>query len=271
MAGRYGKGHRPNPGGHRVASSRLLLGAPRLAQTPPSASLEMYEPGVMDQGGSSACVGHASAMAIAVSLARAGAPLPWVPSPGNIYCVARCIERAGDAVPLLDNGSIPADAMMGISQWGVRPTRAPAPDGRNSDVDPATVNDEPALDELEQDAQTLLVGEYGVDMGALDAVTQLRAAIAAGYALTVALFVDSAFENWDPSKGPLGAPNRQDPNGGGHYLACTSYRTASDGRTILRGPNSWGVDWGIAGHWEGYADELGLSDVYVMSCRRVSR
>ena len=267
---KYGRGYRPNPRGHRIASSKLLLGIPKLAETPAEASLERFEVPIMDQGSTSSCTFHSSPMAICVTFAAAGTPLPWVPSQDDGYKLARCIERAGAPENLRDEGAIPADVMQAISQWGVRPSRAPAPDGRNSDVDPATVNDEPMLGDLEQDAQMLLVGEYAVDTSAPDAITQMRAAIAAGYALTLAVFVDTAFENWDPSTGPLGAPNRKDPQGGGHYLACTSYRTTPDGRTILRGPNSWGTSWGIAGHWEGYADELAPTDVYVMNCRRIA-
>jgi hypothetical protein len=295
MARKYGGpngyGHKPDKAGIRKSVRLLLHGKTtlvgaftpvQLAATPNEVSLEPFEPEIMDQGGTSSCTGHATSAGIATTvLAQAarnvpieGIPLP--PSPDGLYRIGRCEERllAGDNGPLLDVGTIPSAVMRGMSEVGVRPMGSRV-FGRNSDVDPATVNNEPTAEELDADAKGLVVGEYEIDPTADDFIALLRATLTKGFSICVAIFADTkgprSVENWDPATGPLGAPDRNDPDGGGHYILITSYRTAADGSTIFRGMNSWGEEWGLAGHWEGNEDfARGMTDIVAMNVRRAA-
>lgn len=260
-----GKGYTPDPARKRTQRPlRHLLGA---APAYPSAfSLEAYEAPILDQNACGSCTGHGTAQGIYVAFGAVGAPLPWVPSPGGIYTITRCLERPSIQTPLTDSGGSPADVMTAISNWGIRPMRAPSPQGFHTDVDPSNVNDEPKLDELGADALNVVVGEYRIDETAPDAVSQVCASIARGVPVGIGVFVDTGFENWDPSSGPYPAVDLTDPAGGGHWLCVTSYRIEG-GTTILRGPNSWGPSWGSAGHFEVTDAWLraAASDIYALN------
>src|SRR6185369_8329188 len=153
--------------------------------------------------------------------------------------------------PLADEGAIPSFVARAISEVGIRPRRHLDPDDRNSDVDFATVNDEPHAIDLELAGEVLIVGEYFLDERAPDYIAQLRACLAARIFVPFAIFADTigprSVEDWDPSTGPLDEPNAGDPHGGGHYILATGYRTTSDGRTELQFLNSWGRSWGLSG------------------------
>lgn len=239
---------------------------------PLAASLEQFEAPIMNQGQTGSCTGHGTAQGIVTAFAAKGDPMPFVPSPAGIYTVGRCVGRApghdGALAPLTDSGAMPADVMAGISLWGVRPMGAQAP-GRFSDQLDSRVNDEPTLGDLEDDAETLLVGEFRIDETAPDVVEQVCRAIAQGYPVGVGIFVDSAFENYAPGAVPIGAPNVNDPNGGGHWIVLTSYVTNAVGRRVFRGPNSWGPGWGDSGHF--VASEEWVRAAWDLYCLNVSR
>ncbi len=219
---------------------------------PREASLEQYEAPTLNQGNSSSCVGHSCAQAIYTAFAAAGMPLPWVPSPHGIYGVARMTERLpaadGTLPPLADEGTMPADAMTGVSSFGIRPIQAPTSDGRYSDVEPMNVNAEQSLKDFEDDAGRIITGEYRIDEKALDVVNQICAAIASGFPVVVGTMVDDAFERWSPGMAPIGAP---DPTKalGGHAIVIVSYKTDASGRRVARIKNSWGA-WADNGHAE---------------------
>jgi hypothetical protein len=269
FGGPGGYGHLPDPPGHLVSGFGLLRAAGS-AQTPTSALLT--PPDVMDQGETSACVGHATSGACQTSFRAAGKPLPFAPSPLGIYLLARCIDRqrnANGTLPaLVDGGSMPNQAMRGIAEWGVVPMGGPTPDGRRSDADPAVINREPTLQLLEDGSQLELTGYYRIDSVGAARVSDLRKALAAGHAVCFAVQVDDTFEGWSGGE-PLGAP---DPGRilGAHYLYAYGYRT-SGGATIVRFRNSWGSTWGIDG--DGDANEAfvaGMSDIYVMAVERTA-
>ena len=225
----------------------------------------------MDQGGTSSCTGHACAGAIATTLAARGSPIGFVPSPAGIYTLARAVDRVpgayGKVPALFDDGAMPSQAWKGINKWGVRPMKAPTPDGRNSDADPRTIDAEPLFSDLLLDAKHLFVGDYRIDSEGAQRVTDFCLALDAGYAVTAAVYVDSAFEAWTgPS--PLGRPDMTDREGGWHYIYFIGYRTDAAGSRLFRFRNSWGTSWGMDG--DGECDEdlvLSSGDAYVASVR----
>jgi hypothetical protein len=264
FGGPNGYGHVPDPQGHLVSSFHLTRAALAVA-TPPTVTLKAPTP--MDQGSTSSCVGHATSGATQTSFIAAGSPLAFAPSPAAVYLLARCVDRRpnpdGSLPQLADEGSMPNQAMRGIDEWGVVPMQGPTPDGRNSDADPAHINEEPDLATLERASQLELSGYYRIDTLGSARVTELRKALAAGHAVCFAVSVDEAFEDYAGAT-PLGAP---DANGilGAHYLYSIGYRTNA-GKTIVRFRNSWGPTWGLDGDGEGDENFIaGMRDIYVMA------
>lgn len=253
MSGKYGKGaKKDHPSKRTQKSSRELLGEPEA--TPPSGTLERFEAKTLDQGQSGSCVGHGTAQGVAISCASTGVALGFVPSPRTNYAVVRTLEKSAPTDALTDSGAMPADMMTALSGFGCRPIRPPTPDGRNSDIwtaadttaEPPNVNVDEDLGDLLTAGQKVLTGEYRIDETAADFLTQIEAAITAGYAVGIGIFVDSAFENWSPSAQPQGltTTNFSDPNGGGHWLCMDAYQTSQDGSKTYSGPNSWSDTYG---------------------------
>lgn len=280
---KYGKGCRKDPPHRRTQkSSREILGAS--PSSPPAASLEQHEAEIQNQGQSGSCGGHGSSQGITVACGAAGIDLGFVPSPDGIYKAIRCEERnastpAGqDPAPLQDTGIMPSDIPAALANWGVRKMRAPTPDGRNSDVygpddvgagQPTNLNTEPELADDEESRNDLVMGEYRIDETAPDFEDQVCAAIASGCPVGIGIFVDTGFERWGegwaPGRAPIASVDVNDPNGGGHWLVITSYRTLADGTRVYRGPNSWDKTWGDNGHFEmtGAALRQCISDALV--------
>lgn len=225
----------------------------------------------MDQGagdeGTSSCVGHATSGCGTTALAAAGTPLPWVWSPDGIYKNARAVDRTpnpdGTLPPLEDGGAQPNQAMRALGEWGVRPMRGPTSDGRNSDVEKASVNDEPKLGELEDEGATLIVGEYAITSTGKERVREMQTALANGKPFTAAIAASGdAFQGYTSGVlGPLGTDLD-------HYVYFDGYETADDGSIVFHGVNSWGTGWGESGrfrlHEAGVAE---LGDVVVFDIR----
>lgn len=262
MISKYAKGCRFDLPRHRTQKdARLAL--PRVAVLPDSASLEAFEyRPILDQNDCGSCTGHGTAQGIFVAMAAEGHPLGFLPSPKSIYALGRGLTRAADHAkdktlpPLTDDGAFPADVMRAISEFGVAPMQGPSPKGFNTDVDPSNVASEPNLGALIAAAKSLVVGEYRIDEKAPDFIRQVCAALSSGGSagrgvpVGIGVFVDQEFENWLPEDGPLSHVDLADPNGGGHWLVITSYRTDNVGRRVFRGPNSWTDGWGDKGHFE---------------------
>lgn len=257
-----GKGWRPNPRTHRrtlFGACRWTVGAWSAVTTPAAVSLASFAPEVFDQGQTGSCTGHGTATGLATTFAAGGAPLPWVPSPAEIYRNGRAIDRVrrpdGSLAPLADEGAEPNQVIRAIQALGIRSMRARPSDGRYSDADPATINAEPMLDDLELERLVVPVGERaiaGVGDGAIldQVVDGLRRALAGGFAVGLGVYVDTAFENWDPQTGPQGACDPNDPEGGGHWLCVIGYHTEPTGSTTFQIRNSWSRAWGLAGDIE---------------------
>jgi hypothetical protein len=216
-----------------------LLGAPAPRDLRDAAPL------VLDQGAASSCVGHGTSTGIVACCNTAGRPLGFVPSPCAIYTNAVALER-GDplAHPLRDQGSMPALAMRGLTEFGIK---AMAP-GILTDCHPENgILAEPDLLSLELEGEHLYVGWY--EIGNAD---EARQAIAAGAPVGIGTFVDSSFMRWTPGRAPIGTMNESDPDGGGHWTVLLA--SEPDGLFWLR--NSWGTGWGANG-------EALVSDAFV--------
>ncbi len=176
----------------RAKSSRLLLG--KEPPYPAAVSNRQFEKMLLDQGPIGSCGGHGTSHWLQVASGVQGVGLGFVPSPGGVYTTTRCLERValadGTLPPLTDSGIMPADLVLALSLWGVRPigelVSDPGGEVRNSDVDAANVNDEPDLEELEQEATHLVFGQYRIDERAPDVMGQTYAAISQVGALGVA-------------------------------------------------------------------------------------
>jgi hypothetical protein len=216
------------------------------------ASLAASRAATLDQGQNGACTGAGTSMILYVS---SGAKLPFFPSPRVNYGVVRILELPSATAPLTDSGAMPSDLIAVVNQWGIVPmgfgAKCPTPDGRNfdlwSDADtggssPANVNDKPDLLALETAGETLEVVPLRVDETSADFGAQLKASINAKTAAGIGIFVDTAFQNWDPSTGPIRSIDLNDPQGGGHWLELDYFYTLS-GELVLGGVNSWSDMW----------------------------
>jgi hypothetical protein len=245
---RYGRGARPSSRAKLAAafpaSSHQLIRRALLAPLPAAASLAQYEPTRLDQGSTSACTAHALAAAV-YTAAHGG--LTWVPSPDLEYKATRALERAilaasGATLPdLTDSGAELADAIHAMGEYGVAPM-GPQVEGRNSDVEASTVNDEIVVGRLEKSDTMIVTGEYRASGTGQSLYNQLCASIVSGFPVYVGAFVDTAFENLAVGQ-IAGAPDQSDPNGGGHAIFLDGYFTQPDGSRVWRLVNSWGPDW----------------------------
>lgn len=228
---------------------------------PPACSNEALEGAILDQNKTGSCTGHGTSQALQVSAAKVGAPLPFRPSPRGIYDNARLAE----GTTLTDDGAQPSDVVATLAAQGIRALVEPSPEGFASDVDASNVNAVPTLAEVAAEKQHLEPGAFRVDMTVPTWKAQLCAGVSQFGAAGIGIFVDTGFEGYTPASGPVASIDLSDPNGGGHWLAVTSYRTGTDGKVVFRGPNSWGPDWGDAGHYEITEDALSsaCSDCYV--------
>jgi hypothetical protein len=275
----HGKGaRRSHP--DKLAKAKLgdahpVIRAALDATPPPSFSLDAWEPVRLDQGPTGSCTAHGAAGAVYTSTNHAGTPLGFLPSPRAIYAATRAEERAATAGPnatslpdLTDSGAELADALAVLSGYGVCPMADPV-EGRNSDVDQANVTEEPDVDALEDAAMTLVTGAYRIDPVAQNASDQIASAISSGFAIYTGFFVDTAFENLTPTQ-VAGAPNEADPQGGGHAVYLSGYRTNAMGAREFRLTNSWGAGWCdhgccyVSEQWAQRAWEMWVIDVKVI-------
>jgi hypothetical protein len=234
----------------------LRFGATTISQT----SLQSFQAPLIDQGQTGHCGGAGTAQIVYVAMGAAGSPLSFVPSPRSIYALARILARQDVSQGLTDSGVMPFYLLQVLSGYGIEPINAPTPDGRYDDVwgpvDIAglplakpNVNDEPSLLDLETSGLKLLTGQYRVDETGAGATGLIASALTALIPAGIGIFVDSNFQNWDPSTGPIDKINLNDPDGGGHWLCCDYFYTSPTVGLVFGGPNSWSKLWpsGIAG------------------------
>jgi hypothetical protein len=239
------------------------------------------------------CEGHSSAMAAWISFLASGNPLPFFPSPDAIYKNARCQERApnadGSLSPLTDGGAMTSDVVTIFQTCGLKKMGPMASDGRYSDVDMATVNDEPRLDELDTEAETPVLVEnpgYAIDLSdTQQAIAVIQAALKANFVVRIDIICDSIFQNyfqsWTPGTPPLSSCNPNDPSAGGHAVELEELTVTSALRITAAGLNSWGACGAPAlidnklnpyGHWQGDANwfKTAVQQATVWACKVVA-
>lgn len=247
---KYATGYKPDPASYQREPFHRLSSKLGIAALPDSAFVTPL-PLVMDQGSgnfaTSACTGHAVAVALYPTLG-------WLPSPSGLYGNGRALGRSSPSIPLTDDGAEPNQVWRAASAFGVRLMRGPTSDGRFSDAEPATINDEPKLGDLEEEGTSLIIGEYGITSTGGQRVYDVCASVFANKAVTCAIAGGSdVFQNYSGGLLPvLSAPLD-------HYVCLVAFQTLSDGSKAFRIRNSWGRYWGEQG--DCWISEDGLQEL----------
>lgn len=251
----FGKGFLPDDPSHRRQDVRVLLashgpGISLAAELPPW-HLDMLDkmPPIMNQGTTGSCTGHAAARCTATRFAMIGDQLPFVPSPKGLYGLGRAIDRknAGQSnkTPLRDIGASPSSVTAGANQWGVRAIQAPTSDGRYSDCEPSTINDEPSLDDLEEDAATLVIGDYSITSTDAQRELEIRSTLSNNFPIACAVDAStgSPIQNYNGVSVISDMGVNLD-----HFVSLLAFKEAPDGNGFIYGfVNSWGEAWGQDG------------------------
>lgn len=264
----------PKAEAHPSIAARLLAHASGAAPLPSSADKVPRTPEQPDQGQSGHCTTASTTAAIWQSCAAKGQPLPWYPSQQVGYAGVRAKEGAWDppgSDTLGDTGAEINDVWSFYREFGLRAMKvAHSPDGRFDDVWSAAdvqgiasapapnLGDQPDPADLEQSSETF----FGIDIVAatIDPAASNRSDLMAAaldasppIPLEVCGFVDTAFEEL-AADAVAGAPNQNDPQGGGHAFRINAYRTNAAGAREFRVDNTWGRGWASGGSgWVGEA------------------
>lgn len=272
---RYGKGLKrstPAKVAHRLGAHLHPRIAAALAAGP-RGSADLTPCQRLDQGQTGTCHAHSCAAAIWTAFQAAGKPMSFVPSPRTIasctYADTRALStpQGQPLPPLTDDGAELQDDANAVKTWGVAPIQAPTTDGRFSDCEndpPDNVFPEPDPTQLQIGAADLISGEYAANVDAT-LPNVVAASLDAGIPVWIGFFVDSAFENLGPND-IAQPPNTSDPNGGGHAVYLSGYRTNSAGQIEVRLQNSWGPNWADNGAvWCSTAWLLAVWDAFPMA------
>jgi hypothetical protein len=250
-------GHRPAPPevvarrkGFHLLHQKRSLGSVSLATSYDYSAVVISNdgPGILDQGQTGSCEGHGHAGGITTNFAIKGSPIKLV-SPIGIYAVARCIGRKPDASghlpPLTDDGTESDLAIAGIEEWGV----CSADSWGDFPANPATINDEPTMAQLERASDFRLNGAYFLtsDPSSDQYVIDIMTALAAGYTVAFAL--------------PASGPEFQGYTGGvlsslsgpvdheNYLVGCSVPSAGAYSQATVRGVNSWNKGWGEGGFY----------------------
>ena len=200
---------------------------------------------ILDQGGTSSCVGCALSTAVYLRGAFLGYGLRR-PSAKGIYDVARLVDRPGGSV--FDTGCQPRAAMLGVQEYGMvaeerwplfapsdEEARAYAPDGTAA----SWIDALPPFDVFKEGADALLTGYYRADTG--DIVLQLKRALVAGHFPLFAMHVRPDYQDVAGSEvyEASGPPDTGLPS---HMQAICGYDEAA-----VDVVSSWGRGHGTAG------------------------
>lgn len=245
----FATGYVPDPEGYKRTPFHQAKARMGVTALPLLMSMLFFAPAMLDQNRTSSCTGGATGAAATCDLAANDTPLGFVASPRGIYDNGRSIDRVpdpdGSLPPLTDDGAEPNMVMRGISEWGVRPMRGPTTAGENYDCEPSNVNDEPKLDELEEEATHVLLGEYGITSTGKQRVIDMQTALAAKKPICAAIAggSDTFQEYMGGVLGPIGLDLD-------HYIWFYGYEVLSDGSVVFFGSNQWGTSWGEQGRDE---------------------
>lgn len=273
FGGDNGYGHIADPQDHkktsfRVMKMKLTAAFAALAKLPLVVDFKPFVtgnggPGVINQRRTSSCTGHATGASVTVRMAILGEFVELV-SPIGSYALSRALDRVpnddGSLPPLTDDGAMPNQNMRALVEFGCPPASV----WGNYPANPATINDEPTIRELEAASAFEMTGFYAIDTVGNQKILDIMTALAAGFPVCFAIRVDTKFEDY--MSGVVGAPNPNDILGG-HYIYAVGYTwDGKDPKSIVvTFVNSWDVTWGEGGFGRGNADFVaGMSDLYVM-------
>lgn len=251
---RYGCGWLPDYRIHEGTLERFGGGAP-----PPSEWLALTRhfiasgsPFPLDQSITSSCVAHASKAALFARGHEQGLGDVLI-DVHHLYTSARRLNAPLPAT-LLDHGLYPRDAVDVMDRFGVM-----ADEG----FDPAHINDELFVDEVETAATHIVSGWRRIpdaidDSDAVELTDEMKRALYAGFPFMFGMDLDHAYSDYTD-----GVYERQ-PNArsAGRHMQCAIGYT-KDGVLVL---NSWGL-WGAVGRslvgWKTMASMF-VSDRYVL-------
>jgi len=220
------------------------------APFPLAAALRSFRPPQLNQGPTSTCFAHAQVALVVITLAAAGTPLLWVPSPLVIARNTYCEEQTDVTIALQDTGADMGDVMLACAREGISPMRALAIENgvvRYSDVTAEAIALRPTLADDELSANELLLGAEQLQPSATDFMAQCATSIAnMRCGVSTGIHSSPAFENWK-----AGDPALTDTSGftadDGHDVAMTDYRTNPEtGALEVWLLSSWGP-WGEEG------------------------
>ena len=244
-----GRGLHPSPPAkiaHRLGAHLL-----RLDPSPPKGNAQLVTPAShLNQGNTGTCHAHSFVAALWTALRAAlGHDPAYLGSPCMVAsCTYADVQRAGwqpgqPLLPLVDTGADLQDDATAGAKWGVAPIRSLPTDVPPDQ--PGVPFPEPDRSQLVQGSADLIGGEYSIPVQAGCAVTVAQC-LDANIPVWIGFFCDTEFENGDASV-VRGAPNAADPNGGGHAVYLSGYRTNPAGDLEFRLENSWGDEWCDAG------------------------
>jgi hypothetical protein len=281
MGCKFDTPHRLKMYAQAAKSSSLITGIQSLAE---------YETLITDQGPTGSCESHSGAMATWIDFAAQSNTLSWFPSPDAWYKDLRCQERTpnsdGSLPPLQDSGGMTSDAVTVAQTCGLKAI-GQSVDGRNSDVDPNTVNDEPKLSDLDVQTETSVLIDPGAESIDLSDTTAAIATIQQGllnkHPVRIDIICDSIFQNYfqtyTSTTPPIDSCNPNDPTAGGHAIVLDEVQVNTDGSIILAGPNSWGMlgapslvnGPNKSGHWQGTANwfKIAVQGAFIWSCKKI--
>ncbi len=250
-----GRGYLPNARAHRMALPRHVAAGELPLEARELVPIAAVHAPAWDQLQTGACTGHGSSDGLTIAFAASGQLLPFRPSPIEIYRNARGVDRAfhnGVPVPLDDSGAQPSTVMSTINAFGICAVRSS--DGMSSDADPATINAEPLIGDLEVEYIVRPVREVSIVSVAegaqlADVVQGVKTAIAQRHPVGIACNADGPFQTW--SGGPAYSP----PVGVAapdHWVSLIAYRMGAHGAEFLL-KNSWGAQWGAVVQQDGFA------------------
>lgn len=235
----------PEKTAHRFGAHHLVT----LGATPKGAG-QLTPCQRIDQGDTETCHACSAAACCWVAMNAAGRPT-FIPSQVLIasctYADVRAAAHPSGTLPeLVDAGADLQDDATAMAKWGIGPMGAPVRNRFCDIPDPTGYGfPEPDVGALEVAGQDLIGGEYQIAVDT-SAPNTVALCIDAGIPVWLGTFVDTAFQN-------LGAhdvaqpANENDPNGGGHAMYVSGYRTAADGSFEFRVENSWGSSWADGG------------------------
>jgi C1A family cysteine protease len=213
----------------------FLYAAPAevLQNLPSKVDLRPDCPPVYDQGQVGSCTGNAIAGAFEFEQGKANLQ-EWVPSRLFIYYNERAIEGTTNQ----DSGARIRDGIKTIVKLGVCP-----------EVDWPYSEDQKIV--TEKPPQKAYTDATPNKANAYHRITQnlnqMKGCLAEGFPFVFGFTVYESFESPEVAKtGVVNMPASTEQQVGGHAVAAVGYDDALQ-RFIVR--NSWGPDWGMAGHF----------------------